>query len=205
MRCRAAITLFVSALGLCAGCGTTRMTNTNRAGTEQLLISNAIDQAVSHMDLRCLSGKTVFLDSQYLGDTVDKGYLISSLRQHLLANGCILQEERPKAAYIVEVRSGAVGTDQHSLLVGIPQMTLPAVVPAQPTQIPEIPFAKKSDQQAVAKVAVFAFNRQTGRPVYQSGVVQAFSTLNDTWVLGAGPFRSGTLHEGTEFAGKQLP
>jgi hypothetical protein len=194
-----------AALALLAGCGTTRMTDTQRTATEQLLISNAIDQAVSRIDVRPLAGRRVFLDPQYLDGTVDRGYLVSSLRQHLLANGCLLQEERAKATYVVEARSGGVGTDRHSLLVGVPQTTVPAFVPGQPTQIPEIPFAKKTDQNGVAKVLVFAYNRQTGEPVWQSGMVQSVSTARDIWFLGTGPFQNGTIRERTGFAGEPLP
>jgi hypothetical protein len=192
-------------LGLALGCGTTRVTDTRRSATEQLLISNAIDRSVSQLDFRPLAGKPVFLDESHLDkESVDRGYLVSSLRQHLLASGCLLQEERGKADYVVEARSGGVGTDHHSLLVGVPQMTVPAVVPGQPTNIPEIPFAKKSDQTGVAKVAVFAYNRRTGRPVFQSGVVQAMSTSADLWVLGAGPFQNGTIRDKVAFAGQPL-
>jgi len=195
----------VPVLGLVLGCGTTRLTDTQRTATEQLLISNAVDQAVGQVDCRALAGQTVFLDAQYLEGTVDRGYLVSTLRQHLLACGCLLQEERNKATYVVEARAGGVGTDRHSLLIGIPQTTVPAVVPGQPTQIPEIPFAKKTDQNGVAKIAVFAYNRRTGEPVFQSGVVQALSTAKDMWVFGAGPFQNGTIRKGTEFAGETLP
>jgi len=99
------------------------MTDTLRTATEQLLVSNAIDQAVSEMDFRALSGKTVFFDPQFLDGTVDRGYLVSSIRQQLLACGCLLQDDRTKADYVVEVRSGGVGTDRHALLVGVPQTT----------------------------------------------------------------------------------
>lgn len=197
--------VLAAALALLGGCGTTRMTDTQRTATEQLLVSHAIDQAVSHLDFNALAGKAVFFDPQYLDGTVDRGYLVSSLRQHLLANGCLLQEERGKAAYVVEARSGGIGTDRNSLLIGIPQMNVPALVPGQPSQIPEIPLAKKNDQRGVAKVAVFGYNRQTGQAVWQSGVVQATSTAKDTWLLGAGPFRRGTIRSGTEFAGQPLP
>ena len=195
----------LTVLGPAVGCGTTRMTDTQRTATEMLLVSNAIDDVVEQLDLSALTGKTVFFDAQYLDGTVDKGYLISSLRQYLLANGCLLQEDRAKATYVIEVRAGGMGTDRHSLLVGIPQMTVPTFLPGQPSQVPEIPFAKKTDQQGVAKVALFAYNRQTGRALWQSGVVEAVSTARDTWVLGAGPFRRGTICKGTEFAGAQLP
>src|SRR4051794_18237729 len=114
-RLGACLALFTVGL---AGCGTTRMTDTQRAASEMLLVSQAIDNAVGELDFAPLDGKTVFLDVQYLDGTVDKGYLVSSLRQHLLAHGAMLMEERTKAQYVVEPRSGAIGTDKSSLLVG---------------------------------------------------------------------------------------
>jgi hypothetical protein len=191
-------------LGSALGCGTTRVTNTQRAATEQLLVSSAIDQAVAQLDFRVLAGKPVYFDAQYLGAGADQGYVVSSLRQHLLACGCLLHEDRARATYVVEARSGGIGTDVHQLLFGVPQMNVPSVLPGQPSLIPEMPFAKKTDQKGVAKLAVFAYNRRTGRPVWQSGVVQAASTSKDTWLLGAGPFRQGTLGEATKFAGQQI-
>jgi hypothetical protein len=192
-------------LSLAAGCGTTRMTDTQRTATEQLLISKAIDEAIGQFDFRCLAGKSIYLDAQYLDACVDKGYVVSSLRQQLLAGGCILQEDRAKATYVVEARSGALGTDRHSLLIGVPQMTVPTFLPGQPSQIPEIPVAKKTDEQGVAKLALFAYNRQTGQRLWQSGMVAASSSARDLWVLGLGPLRKGTIVQGTEFAGEELP
>src|SRR5437667_3431483 len=101
----------ITLLSLVTGCGITRMTDTQRTATEQLLISNAVDQTVSQLDLRFLAGKSVFLDAQFLDNVTDRGYLVSSLRQQFLACGCILQEERSKATYVVEARSGGAGTD----------------------------------------------------------------------------------------------
>lgn len=204
-RARSSSTRWALGLLLALGCGTTRMSDTQRTATEQLLISNAVDKAVSQIDFRSLSGKPVFFDPQYLDNTVDKGYVISSLRQQLLANGCVLQEDRAKATYVVEARAGGVGTDRHSVLVGVPEMNVPSLLPGQPSHIPKIPFAEKTDQNGVAKVAVFAYNRKTGRPVWQSGVVEAVSSARDTWLLGAGPFRKGTIRHGTEFAGQPIP
>ena len=67
--------------------------------------------------------------------------------------------------------------------------------------IPEIPIAKRKDQRGIAKIAVFAYHRQTGAPVWQSGLVHEESSANDVWILGAGPFQRGTIYQGTEFAG----
>jgi hypothetical protein len=192
--------LFPLLLCLACGCGTTRVTDTTRTATEQLLISNSIDDSVSRLDFSLLAGKRVYLDPQYLDGITDKGYLISSLRQQLLACGCLLQEDRKKATYVVEARAGSVGTDRSDMLVGIPQMSIPSVLPGIPgAMIPEVALAKKSNRRAVAKVAVFAYNRISGDPVWQSGAMQAVSFERDRWLCGAGPFRRGSLHRGTEF------
>jgi hypothetical protein len=184
-----------------AGCGTSRFTDTTRTATEQLLISNAVDEAVSQMNFQALAHKPVYLDAQYLSESPDRGYVISTLRQHLLAHGCLLMEDRRQAQYVVEARCGGIGTDRHDLLFGIPQTQLPSVpgVPT-PSVIPEIPFAKKTEQKGVAKIAVFAYNRTTGHPLWQSGTVQKSSTSKDLWLLGAGPFRQGSIRKNTEFA-----
>jgi hypothetical protein len=203
---RAAIGLgFSLALGLSLGCGTTRTSDTSRTATEQLLISNAIDQSVERLDFRLLSGKTVFFDAQYLDGVVDKGYLTGSIRQLLLASGCLLQEDKTKATYVVEARSGGVGTDNHVLLVGIPQMQMPVSIPGTPSAIPEIPLAKKTDQLGVAKIAVVIYNRVTGQAVLQSGMMESTATAKDLWVFGAGPFQNGTIRRGVVFAGQEMP
>jgi hypothetical protein len=181
-----------------SGCGTTRVTDTSRTATEQLLISQAVDEAVSDIDFRILDGKKVYFDPQFIDKSVDGGYVVSSLRQQLLAHGALLQEDRAKATVVVEARAGSIGTDRQDVLIGVPQMTLPAVYPGVPSMIPEIPVAKKTNQRGVAKIAVFAYNRLTGRPVWQSGTVLTDADSRDTWVLGAGPFRRGTLGEGLD-------
>jgi hypothetical protein len=188
------------------GCGTTKMTDSPRAATEMLLTSQAIDYAVAQFDFTPLSNQTVFLDTNSLDkDVVDKGYLVSLIRQQLLAHGALLQEERGRAVFVVELRAGALGTDRHSVMIGTPAVSLPSVVPGIPTSIPEIAIAKKNDQRGVAKIGVFAYNRVTGRAVWQSGTVESVSRVKDTWFLGAGPFTRGTIRQRAELAGEPLP
>lgn len=188
------------------GCGLTRSTDTARTATEQLLVSDAIDRAISSMDLKTLSGQAVFLDDSKVSDAVDKNYLVSSLRQYLLANGCQLKDKREDADFVVEARAGAVGTDRNDLLFGLPSMNVPQIPLVQPVPavIPEIPIAKRKDQRGVAKIALFAYHRATGAPVWQSGLVHEESSANDVWIMGAGPFQRGTIYEGTAFAGKAI-
>lgn len=190
---------------LMGGCGTTRMSGTNRTATEQQLISHAVDQAVSQLDFRVLRGKKVYFDDQYIDKSqVDRGYLVSSLRQQIVANGCLLQSKKEDAQYIIEARCGGMGTDRHELLIGVPAMSLPTVLPGQPSSIPEIPFAKKTDQHGIAKIAVFAYQRNSGLRVWQSGMVNSQSSAKDLWLVGAGPFQHGSIRSRVTLAGQGL-
>ena len=195
---------------LTLGCGTT----TQRVATEQLLVSNAIDEAVSKIDFGSLSGQRVFLDSTYLKagkgtGFVDMNYVISSLRQQLTAGGCLIFDSRDEANIIVEPRVGAMGTDAHNVTYGIPKTgglsaAAAAFSGSSVAAIPEISFAQSDAQSGIAKVVVFAYDRQTRRPVWQSGVAKAESNSTSTWLLGAGPFQKGSVYDATRFAGRDL-
>ncbi len=190
------------------GCGTTKRTDTARTATEQLLLSDAIDRSVSRIDFGLLSGRDVFLDTTYLGSAVDKDYIVSTLRQHMLSCGCTLRDKKDDAQFVVEVRAGVVGTDRHDLLFGTPATTVSlgalSPLPGTPTMFPEIALAKRTDQMGVAKIGVFAYERATGTPVWQSGSDIVASKARDLWVFGTGPFQRGNIYGGTKFAGDDL-
>lgn len=196
----------IGLFSILAGCGTTRTTNTQRTATEQLLISDAIDRTVQLIDFTPLANEAVFFDDRRLYNAVDSDYLISSLRQQMLASGCLLKEKREDATYVVEPRVGAVGTDSHNLLFGFPATNVPqlSLLQALPPAIPEIPIAKRRNQRGVVKIAVFAYRRDTGEPAWQSGIATNQSTDNNIWILGAGPFKRGTIHQGISFANGNL-
>jgi len=173
---RRALLIIMLLCGTWTGCGTSKWSDTQRTATEQLLISDAMDRAVSELDFRAMAGKRVYLDTDPLKNSTDAAYLTSTLRQHMLASGCILRDKREDADYVIEARTGSSGTDNHSLLFGIPQTSVPSAlfVPGTvgaPATIPEIPLAKKMEQRAIIKIGLFAYNRETGRPVWQSGLV----------------------------------
>lgn len=194
------------ALIACAGCGTTKFTDTSRSATEQLLLTDAMDRAVSRLDFRSLAGKTAYIDTNALKKITDYEYLVSCIRQHMLASGCLVMETKEEADYILEVRAGAVGTDRHDLLYGVPSVNVPTVFSGfgLPAQIPEMPIIKKTDQRGVVKVSLFAYNRKTGRPIWQSGAVPEESDAKAVWVLGAGPFQRGKIYDGMTFAGRKI-
>ena len=193
------------------GCGTLK----SQTATQQLLLSDAVDRSIASIDFSPLSGKTIYLDITYIQAIkgfgfVNASYIISSLRQQLFAADCLIQEDRIKAEYVVEVRVGTLGNDSHDITYGIPASNTLAKVSSVvsnslpvPT-LPEVSLARRSDQTGAAKIFAFAYDRETREPIWQSGVAQARSTSRDTWLLGAGPFQRGTIHEGMRFAGSQL-
>jgi hypothetical protein len=201
------------------GCGTTK----SFTATEQLLMSDAVDSTIAKMDFRALSGYKVFLDTQYVigagkvipgvampVNLVNSDYVISGLRQQLTAAGCLLVDTREQSDVICEARCGALGTDGHSMTYGLPASNFlssaSAVIPGSPSlpTIPEISVAKREMKSAAAKVSVFAYDRETREPLWQSGIAQAGSSARDTWILGMGPLQYGTIYNGTRFAGKRL-
>jgi len=199
------------AVVLFVGCGTTK----SRLATEQLLLSNAVDLSVAEIDFRPMAGKKVYFDTTYIRYIKGQGfvnadYIVSSLRQQMVGARCLLQDEKSQADYIVEARVGALGNDSHKLSFGIPASsalsTAASLFPSSPPipTIPEISLARRNDQLGAAKIAVFAYHQQTREPVWQSGIAQARSTAKDTWILGAGPFQRGTIHNGTQFAGSEV-
>jgi hypothetical protein len=193
-------------LALASGCGTVKQSGTPRTGTEQILLTNAWDEALQQVDFRPLAGVPVYLETQYLKDSIDQGWIISSLRQAMLAQGVMLRSKPEQAEWIVEARIGAYGTDSYNWLVGVPQTTLPVAVAGLPTgTIPEIPFAKTSNQFAYAKLALFAFDRANGQMIWRSGTQLGDSNAKDVYVGGVGPIQSGTIRQNNKRIGINLP
>jgi len=180
---------------LAVGCGI----NKSRLATEQIVVSDAVDKTVASIDFSPLSGKAVFFDSQYL-DGVNMGangnikYVVSSLRQQMLAYDVRLQEKADTAEYIVEARVGVLANDGYEVTYGIPGsaaaasasalLASPVPVPA----MPELSLGRRNHQVGNAKIGLFAFDRVTREPVWQAGVRKGASEARDTWLLGLGPY-----------------
>jgi hypothetical protein len=199
---RAGLFCVIAIIAPAAGCGTTRWSDSKRTATEQLLISDAVERAVMEIDMRPLAGQTVFLDTTMLDDVQDGKYLTSALRHQILASGCRLAADRDAAAVVVEARAGAIGTDRNDLLFGIPATSVE--VAGNGTAIPEMAIFKRTDQRGVAEVNLFAYERASGRPVWQSGIARINSNTRDRWMFGTGPFQDGDIYDRVEFAGERV-
>ncbi len=158
-------------------------------------MSSAIDKAVNEINLQPLAGREIFLDTDRLTGFADQNYLVGTLRQAMISNGVLLKTDRASAKYIVEARAGVMGTNSSSVMIGVPATNLPNLgTPGVPSAIPEIPFAKTTNQAGIAKIALFAYNQQTGKPIWQSGTFPVIADAKNTWFFGAGPYQRGSIY-----------
>ena len=199
-----------------AGCGRI----VSQKATEQLIAGDAVDRSVAQIDFRIFTGKKVFLDTQFVNNKVPgvgfvtSEYIVSSLRQKMMCDGCLIQEKADQADFIIEMRIGALGADGHEIVFGMPPNNYasiaasvsPASAPAAAIlpSMPELSFAKKDDQMAAAKVALFAYNRHTREPIWQSGISESRSVVADRWYFGAGPFQKGNIYSSKKQADSSL-
>ncbi len=170
-----------------------------------MLLTNAWDSALAKVDFRPLAGVPVYVDGTNVA-AVDQGWVLSSLRQAMLTQGVLLRTKPEQAQWIVEARVGAYGTDAYNFLVGLPQTSVPQTMPGIPAgTIPEMSLLKKSHQEGVAKLALFAYDRASGQLVWTSGTSIATSSAKDLYVGGVGPIQGGTIRGGTKFIGTKIP
>ena len=162
-------------LGSAAGCvNKQRMTEPVRSVGEQLLLSTAIDRALSELDLEAigrLKGFKVYLSTVYL-QTLDQEYLVGSLRDLLLSSGVLVVDDIAQAQMVVEVRSGANSLDSAAVTAGIAEdQALPNPVTGAPVGLPELAFFKKQNNVSLTKVALVAYHADSREHIFSSGTL----------------------------------
>jgi len=167
--------LLAALLSSLVGCTTTRTSNTDRTGLEQLLISNAIDQAIEANQFTSVRGRNVFVEEKYL-ECTDKPYIVGSIRSRVLGAGGRLVDAVDHADVVMEVRSGGVGTDNTDKYIGSPGLAVPGL----PFELPEVRLWEQNAQYGTAKIAITCFDTQSGQQIENSGNLVARSD-NSRW------------------------
>ena len=189
-------------LCLTTGCSITK----SRLATEQLVVSDAVDSAIAQVDFTPLTGQSIFFDTKYLNNARLPGnsnveYVVSSLRQQMLAYDVRLVEKMEDASIIVEARVGTLGNDGNEVTYGIPgnaALSTASVffsAPVTAPTMPELSLGRRNHQWGAAKLGVFAYDRTTHQRVWQAGVVTGTSQARDLWVVGVGPFQRGRTYD----------
>ena len=190
---------------LCAaaltGCSATKGSDTARTGTEMLLISDAVDQSLSKVDFRPLAGSAVFLDDSF-ADCVDKNYVVSSVRHRIRKSGAVLVGSKDDADVVLELRTGAVGTDRVSTFFGVPEIALPGPMPVS---LPEVKLVSKESQFGTAKIGLVAYDARTNQALGDGGISLARANDSNWYVLGMGPWKEGDVKQQIITADREAP
>jgi hypothetical protein len=179
--------LIAGALALPAleGCSTVRLTEPAQTATEQLLVTSAVDRAVAKLDPHIPPGTRVFVDAQYFDNgapTSQTKYAIASIRDRLLHLGVNLVADRGAADTVVEVRTGGQSIDHRDQLLGIPALPVPIPLTTTVITTPKLPIYEQDRQTGIAKLALTAYDKNTGALTSSSGPVYGTSRKSH-WVV----------------------
>jgi hypothetical protein len=183
-----AVVLAVTPLGCVSD--SVKISGTDRTGSEQLLLTGTADRAIGCLDFRPLAGARVYLDAEHV-KAADADWIVFSLRRAMARQGVLLVREKGDAALIVEAAVGAYGTDQVDR-----RLSTPALVPTgffgltAGTTEPQA-ISRRNWQDAVAKLALVAFDAKSHRLVWESGTVLRAEWL-DRQFLGVREVRRST-------------
>lgn len=170
------------------GCrSTVRVTDSAESGTQQLLMNSSADAVICSFDFTSLADRRCYLDNTGLGKA-NSGYLTYRLREQMGSFGVRLSETRDDAEVIVEAGLAAYGTDSRRDTVGITDVD----------RLPDLYLCVDDVQYGVAKLSLFAREKETGLVIWHSGAMRADSYQDIRKVLGSGPYYTGTIqHSGT--------
>lgn len=185
--------IFACAATMLSGCMAWRVTDPPRTAVEQLLLSTAVDRAVSQLDLGAIvKEKTVHVDVEKL-EAVDKPYVVASLHERLGMMGAFILPSAEGAEVIVEARSGGLAIDKFHIMIGIPALSLPVPDTLGSVKTPELPLILRERQFSYAKLGLFA-RRSDGRPLAATGTKYGKAYFN-TWIFLFIPIESTDIPE----------
>lgn len=184
--------LVVLGLAAVASCGcrsTVPITDTAKTGSQQLLVNSSADAVICAFDFSPLSNRLCYLDTTGLG-AESKGYLPYRIREQMSVCGVRFAESSDQAEVIVEAGLAAYGTDSQMNEVGI----------TNTNSFPNLHLYLQGTQYGVAKLSMFAWEKESGNTIWHSGMMRADSYLKFREPLGAGPYYSGTIqHSANQF------
>ncbi len=182
-----------------SGCASTVTSNTARTAKEQMLLSNAVDQSLDKVDFTPLYDQKVFVEEKYL-ESVDKPYILGSVRHRVMRSGGRIVDKAEDAEIVMEIRSGGVGTDTSESYLGTPEIALPGML-----TVPEIRFAERKSQYGYSKIGLVLYDAKTKQILGEGGVAMAQSNDSNSFVMGIGPFQSGSLRRDVDKAKATAP
>src|SRR3954470_4670976 len=172
--------LLVLALGMgVCGCAsvTTKITGSARAGAEQLLLTGTSDRAIGSIDFRPLAGRRAFLDTTQV-KAADSSWIGFSLRREMARQGVLLVADKKDAQTLVEASVAAYGTDEVDCRFSLPTSFSAGVLPLPTGTADASGLIRKNRQDAVVKLALFAYDARSRQLTWESPTVTEFGYLD---------------------------
>ena len=119
-----------------------------------MLLSGAVDKALSRFHMPELANRKVFVDFTNLA-TYDVEYVRAAARARICRIGATLVESADGADYVVEVASGALSLEFKENVIGLPALP----VPNSPVPIPESPMSRTTEQTGIIKLFIFVHSQ----------------------------------------------
>jgi hypothetical protein len=155
-----------------------------RTATEQLLVSAAADRAAEKLAEQIMPNIRAFLETDLIGSP-DASYASLAIRDRFLRRGVQLVDDKSMADAVIEVRIGALSTDEKSVFLGTPELPLPTL-PGYTTSsvlVPALNLFKRATTQATAKFAATGYDPKTGKLVVATEPQYGYSHKVDWAVL----------------------
>lgn len=157
---------------------TNKITGTPRAGAEQLLLTGVSDRAVCSIDFRPLSGHRVYLETAKV-NAADSDWVIFSLRREMSRQGLLLVGDRKEAQTVVEASVAAYGSDESDCRFSLPTtLPLPGMNSVSTGASTANGLLRKNHQDAVVKLALFAYDAHSRQFVWESDTVMEMGHLD---------------------------
>jgi hypothetical protein len=128
--------------------------------------------------------------------------VIGEIRELITMRGGMLVREFESAELVIEPRSGALSIDSTSSIIGLP--SAPTPVPLVGTvQLPEIALWKSDKQFSIAKLALLAYERDSGKHVAATGSLIGRANIKYYKFLGFISYNKTTVPERKKLTDEQ--
>ena len=173
--------IVLGVLAILCGCTSVRSTSPTRSAQEELLISTAADQAAANLAAQLPPNIRTYVDSSHL-EAEDGPYAIAAIEDQLLRRGIRLTDDKAHADSIIILRSGALSTNERTMVVGLPPVSLPFFPLGNFLALPAFDLYAHGEYTGVAKFAASLYNPKTGRLIVSTGPQYGFSH-EANWVV----------------------
>ena len=193
------------ALATPPGCGTVKTSGTSRTATEQLLLTNAWNPP----ETRSNSGRSAACRSISTRPTcppsIKAGSSPASTRRCWNKACCSGRRPTRRNGSSNRVSACTAPTNRTGCWAWQGQLPADRHRHAVGDGAGNAPHRRNKTRKAWRSSALFAYDRSSGRLVWQSGTMMSVATAKDVTVFGVGPIRSGTIRDGTDLAGIKIP